>query len=669
MDPTQSELRRRARYGRARSAGSTRARLAAVVAVAATALAPLVSATGAAAEDPRPAVTPRPAVVVDPPPVPEPSESTSTDPKPSESTPPVAAPKSKLPRMDVELPFSTQNLSWVKKDKENRASAKISITDTWSHAGDPGYNIPAAACDEIGGKTCAEFKGRGNFTWRLDKRPYQIKLDKSQYNKLPSVVGLDPAKTWILLANRTDASFMRNKLAFDLGTKLGMPGTPDSTWIELYINGQPQGNYLLSEKVQVNKARLNIGKTGVISELDNNYGTAEAFYFRAGPSNSIYTLKDSDFGVPDDPAEGLDPDTQAGWNAIRAKITAMENELAKPNPSWSWLEANLDIESFIKFYFMYEFTSNPEVNSSSIYFYINDPGDKLHAGPIWDFDSSLYQYDKSEWLGSKTDSDYVKEVGIWREAIQKNKPFNNRYHDLFSIPQMQKKTIEMWNSSIKAAVLSTPGMINSYNTIPLQTSAAESQKIWPIYGKSTFLMAGEGHTYKANFAAEVAYLKTWVQSRVNYLDRAYNADTMVNFRSHVQGKGWLQTVYNGGLAGTMGESRRVESFNVGLTDFGSLGALSASKGQIQANAHVQSKGWMGWSAAGNNVTVGTTGQGLRMEAIQLKIAGPLAAKYKLQYRAHVSKKGWLAWAADGATAGTTGQGLPIEALQVRLVRK
>jgi uncharacterized protein YjdB len=37
---------------------------------------------------------------------------------------------------------------------------------------------------------------------------------------------------------------------------------------------------------------------------------------------------------------------------------------------------------------------------------------------------------------------------------------------------------------------------------------------------------------------------------------------------------------------------------------------------VCANAHVQDIGWQGWSC-GNSVTVGTTGQALRMEAIRI----------------------------------------------------
>ena len=40
----------------------------------------------------------------------------------------------------------------------------------------------------------------------------------------------------------------------------------------------------------------------------------------------------------------------------------------------------------------------------------------------------------------------------------------------------------------------------------------------------------------------------------------------------------------------------------------------------------------------------------------------------MEYRAHVQGVGWQPWRRDGQTAGTTGKGLRVEAVQVRLVQ-
>ena len=51
-----------------------------------------------------------------------------------------------------------------------------------------------------------------------------------------------------------------------------------------------------------------------------------------------------------------------------------------------------------------------------------------------------------------------------------------------------------------------------------------------------------------------------------------------------------------------------------------------------------------------------------IEAIEIK-----TSQGGIQYRAHVANIGWQGWVRDGATAGTTGQGRKIEALEIRIV--
>lgn len=83
------------------------------------------------------------------------------------------------------------------------------------------------------------FKGRGNTTWKLDKRPYQFKLSSKA-----KVLGMDKAKTWLLIANRQDTSMMRNKAVYDLANAMG-EWAPDGRWVDVWIDGSYQGCYLL----------------------------------------------------------------------------------------------------------------------------------------------------------------------------------------------------------------------------------------------------------------------------------------------------------------------------------------------------------------------------------------------------------------------------------------
>ena len=71
----------------------------------------------------------------------------------------------------------------------------------------------------------------------------------------------------------------------------------------------------------------------------------------------------------------------------------------------------------------------------------------------------------------------------------------------------------------------------------------------------------------------------------------------------------------------------------------------------------------------NDALSGTSGQGLRLEAIQIRLTGAAADKYDIYYRVHAQTFGWLDWAKNGDSSGTAGFAFRLEAIQVVLVPK
>lgn len=131
-----------------------------------------------------------------------------------------------------------------------------------------------------------------------------------------------------------------------------------------------------------------------------------------------------------------------------------------------------------------------------------------------------------------------------------------------------------------------------------------------------------------------------------------------SYRVHVQDYGWLDPVTDGEIAGTTGESKRVEKIEVGLT------GLSCD-GTVEVDAHVQDIGWQGYHTGAG----GTEGQSKRIEALRIKLTGTAAEEYDICYRVHVQDIGWMGVAKNGEAAGTQGLGLRIEAVQIALVQK
>lgn len=135
---------------------------------------------------------------------------------------------------------------------------------------------------------------------------------------------------------------------------------------------------------------------------------------------------------------------------------------------------------------------------------------------------------------------------------------------------------------------------------------------------------------------------------------------LVGYQTHVQDYGTQAYVYDGAMAGTEGECKRMESIRMKLP--------SSVNSSIQYRSHVQDIGWeKNW--ASNGSLSGTTGQCKRLEAIQIKLSGDVAENYDVYYRVHAQDYGWLAWAKNGESSGTEGYAKRLEAIEVRLVPK
>lgn len=139
---------------------------------------------------------------------------------------------------------------------------------------------------------------------------------------------------------------------------------------------------------------------------------------------------------------------------------------------------------------------------------------------------------------------------------------------------------------------------------------------------------------------------------------AVESTPMVVYSAHVQSIGWTADAEDGETAGSTGSGLRVEALK--------LAHSGGDYRMLSWRGHVQSIGWQAWRDTPS--TIGTTGQALRLEAFEIKLKDPAAAnEWKIEYRAHVQSIGWQGWVSDGDTAGTVGLAKRIEAVQIRMV--
>ncbi len=142
--------------------------------------------------------------------------------------------------------------------------------------------------------------------------------------------------------------------------------------------------------------------------------------------------------------------------------------------------------------------------------------------------------------------------------------------------------------------------------------------------------------------------------------KCFKENVKVEYTTHVQNVGWQEYVKNGQMAGTSGQSLRLEGIKIRVK--------SRYSGDIEYSTHIQNIGWQ-IPYAKNDSLSGTSGQSLRLEAIKINLTGELAEKYDVYYRVHAEVFGWLDWAKNGEESGTAGYGYRLEGIEIRLVDK
>lgn len=143
-------------------------------------------------------------------------------------------------------------------------------------------------------------RGRGNSTWGMAKKPYRIKFDK----KINFLNQNAKAKSWVLLANYADKTLMRNGVAFEISRFIDLEFSPSAVFVDVVLNGQYLGNYMVSDQMQVGAGRVDIDEMdetnisgeeltgGYFMEIDG-FGDSEPVHFTTN-HGLLITLKSPD---------------------------------------------------------------------------------------------------------------------------------------------------------------------------------------------------------------------------------------------------------------------------------------------------------------------------------------------------------------------------------------
>ena len=244
-------------------------------------------------------------------------------------------------------------------------------------------------------------KLRGNSSLGFNQKKYTVELIDEQGKELDAeLLGMPAHSDWVLLAPYNDVSAVRDPLAFQLWRDMGH-WAPRTRMVELTLNGDYRGIYILSEAIKRGKDRVDIAKMkkGDTAGLDVTGG----YLLRIDTYNdddATFTSKVPGIG------EG-NMTSQVIWSCIYPKKKKLQPEqfayiqnyvdtveqviqsegFADPKTGYA---RYIDVPSFVDYFIHTELSLNADGYKRSAYFYkekqsADGSGGKLVAGPVWDY--------------------------------------------------------------------------------------------------------------------------------------------------------------------------------------------------------------------------------------------------------------------------------------------
>ncbi len=265
-----------------------------------------------------------------------------------------------IPAMYIDV--QSGSMEFIHMDKDNKEAGSMRLYDT---RGSLLY------CGEL-----VSVKGRGNTSWYAEKKPYNLTLQEET-----DLLGMGTAQRWVLLAEGYNDLNIRNKIVYDFAAAVGMPYSPDCRWVEVYLNGNYAGLYLLSERNEVHAERIDIAPEGsmVVSlEYESSLKEQKLPYIvtKAGQALRIR------HGAGD-----IDQ-LQMKWQSVENAILSQDS---MDPVTGKHLQELIDLDSWAEKYLIEEVFANMDAGSLSQYYYCDgsDPQGKIYAGPVWDYDFSM----------------------------------------------------------------------------------------------------------------------------------------------------------------------------------------------------------------------------------------------------------------------------------------
>ena len=354
---------------------------------------------------------------------------------------------------------------------------------------------------------------RGNSSQWNDKRPYRFEtVDQDGENNNVELLGMPEENDWVLYAPWQDKTMIRNVLAYQLSNDMGRYASR-TRYVELYLNGDYQGIYVLMEKIKRDNDRVNISKLNPEEiegdDLTGGYILKFDWFFTGDNIGGFQSDNDGitynyHYPKPSD----IVPEQE---EYIQSYIDDFENVMLSSNyaDSITGYPSRMNVESFVDFILVQELAKNVDAYRLSTYIYKDKDSidNRLTAGPVWDFNHGFGNCDYGQtWEPENWLLEYNPEGGdqmsFWWELLWQDENFrarvSNRYSELRSNIFSESHIFEIIDNSV----------------VDMGESINRNFLKWPVLGIYLWPNFQVFDTYEE----EILYLKSWISQRLSWMD-------------------------------------------------------------------------------------------------------------------------------------------------------
>lgn len=359
----------------------------------------------------------------------------------------------------------------------------------------------------------ARIRIRGNSSRDFVKSNYLINLvTGAGENNSQAVMGMDAHHEWALHGPVLDKTLIRNYMWYNIAGEI-MGYAPNVRFCEVIINGEYRGLYVMTETITAGKdgARLNLS----VDKKDNSFAGYCLRLDRGSESEiknittfSQYTYRINS-GIMNIEYPGTVNLTKEMAESIRQDFSAFEKTIYSfdyDNSVYGYSNT-VDVDSFVDYFIVNEFTCNYDAGSYSTYIY-KDLDGKYHMC-VWDFNNSCDNYQE----GTVDRKNYNMYNSIWYFMLVKDEDFT-------------KQIIKRYRE-LRENCLSEEYLMNYVDETIAYLGAAIDRN-FEVWGYT--FAEKEGYLYPAtrnpnDFDDAVDQLKTFIQKRGEWLDE--NIDVLL----------------------------------------------------------------------------------------------------------------------------------------------